>query len=200
MPGHQRIVVVRTTADAADVLRARKESGRDPVVLTPPTSEAQQVVALLGVKPQVELMLAPVQFPQHDRGHRLDDLVRRHALADRFREVVVVADPATATLLLRVLAPDQLSDRGAVTVVGLARSDRPVDVRRAVIAGAVLGVAAGFTDPVLVLPAVAAVLGACLLVAPALRHVGRELLLASAIAVGVVFVLVAGSARFPGGW
>ena len=67
------------------------------------------------------MLLAPVRFPDVDRGHHLDQLVRRHAVEDRFRDVVVVTDAATVTLLLRALAPDQLPMAGAVTEVGLPR-------------------------------------------------------------------------------
>ena len=68
--------------------------------------------------------LAPVRFPDVDRGHRLDEVVRRHAVEDRYRDLVVVADQATLTLLLRVLAPDQLPEGGPVTEVGPAPRDR----------------------------------------------------------------------------
>ncbi len=203
MPGRQRILVVSTTADHADLLRIRDGLGRDPVVLTAPTAEAKRVVRPLEVEPQVEVLLAPVSFPQGDRGHRLDSLVRRYALHDRFRDVVVVTDVATSTLLLRALAPDQLATGGAVTVVGLPRGDRPIVLRRAVVSGLVLGVAAGMTEPlapILAPPGAVALVGLAVLLVPQWRHLGRELLLAAAIAVVVVLAVVAGSARFPGGW
>ncbi len=203
VPGRQRILVVSTTAGEAELLRVRDDLGRDPVVLTAPTSEAKRVVRILEVEPHVEMLLAPVSFPGADRGHRLDSLVRRFALHDRFRDVVVVGDLATSTLLLRALAPDQIASGGAVTVVGLPRGDRPIAVGRAVVSGFVLGVAAGATEPlapILTLPGAAALVGLTLLLVPAWRHLGRELLLAAAIAVAVMFVVVAGSARFPGGW
>ena len=203
MPDRQPIFVVSTSADEAELQRVRGDLGRDPVVLAAPTAEAKRVVGALGVEPRVEVLLAPASFPPADRGHRLDELVRRHALRDRFRGVVVVTDPATATLLLRVLAPDQLATGGAVTVVGLPRGDRPVAVRRAVAGGVVLGVLAGVADPsaaVLALPGVVAVAGLGMLLVQPWRHLGRELLLAAGIAVAVVLVVVAGSARFPGGW
>lgn len=203
MAGRQRIFVVITTAGEAELLGIRHDLGRDPVVLSAPTAEAKRVVGVLEVEPQVEVLLAPVSFPQADRGHRLDELVRRHAVRDRFRDVVVVADPATSTLLLRALAPDQLPTGGAVTVVGLVRGDRPVAVRRAVVSGVVLGVAAGVAEPlapILVLPGAVALVGLALLLIVPWRHLGRELLIAAAIAVAVVLAVVAGSARFPGGW
>ena len=203
VPGSQRILVIGTTVDEAEVLRVRDELGRDPVVLTAPTAEASRVVRILGIEPRVEVLLAPVSFPPVDRGHRLDALVRRHALPDRFRDVVVVTDPATSTLLLRALAPDQLSTGGAVTLVGLPRGDRPVAVRRALAIALVLGVATMVTErlvPVLTLPGAVVLAGLALLLVPPWRHLGRELLLAAAIAVLAVVVVVAGSARFPGAW
>jgi hypothetical protein len=203
VPGRQPIFVVSTSADEAELQRVRDDLGRDPVVLTAPTAEAKRVVSALGVEPRVEVLLAPASFPPADRGHRLDEIVRRDALRDRFRDVVVVTDPASATLLLRVLAPDQLATGGAVTVVGLPRGDRPVAVRRAVAGGVVLGVLAGVADSrtaVLALPAAVAVVGLGMLLSTNWRHLGRELLLAAGIAVAVLLLVVAGSARFPGGW
>ena len=203
VPGHQRILVVSTTAGEADLLRIRDDIGRGPVVLTAPTAEAKRVVRVLEVEPQVEMLLAPVSYPHADRGHRLDELVRRHAVHDRFRDVLVIADSATLTLLLRALAPDQLSTRGAVTVVGLARGDRPVAVRRAVAVGLVLGLAAGVAEPlaaILAVPGAVTLVGLTLLLVLPWRHLGRELLLAAAIAIAVIVAVVAGSARFPGGW
>lgn len=203
MPGCQRILVVSTTAGVADLLRVRDDLGRDPVVLTPPTAGGKRVVRTLEVEPQVEVLLAPVTAPPSDRGHRLDSLVRRYALHDRFRDVVVVSDVATSTLLLRALAPDQLPSRGAVTVVGLPRGDRPMAGRRAVVSGLVLGVAADVAEPltpILTLPGAVALVGLAVLLAPPWRHLGRELLLAAAISVAVVLAVVAGSARFPGAW
>jgi hypothetical protein len=203
VPGRQRILVVSTTAGEAELMRVRDALGRDPLVLTSPTAEAARVARALEVAPQVELVLAPVSCPDADRGHRLDGLVRSYALRDRFRDVVVVTDAASSTLLLRTLAPDQLPSSGAVTVVGLTRGDRPVDVRRGVVTGLVLGVAAAVAEPVTPIPAVpgaVALAGLSLLLVPRWRHLGRELLLAAAIAAAVVFAVVAGSARFPAGW
>lgn len=203
MPDHQRILVVTTTAGEAELARVRDDLGRGPVVISAPTADAVRVTRVLGVEPQVEPTLAPVAFPDADRGHRLDDLVRRHALHDRFRDVVVVADPATSTLLLRALAPDQLASGGAVTVVGLARGDRPVAVRRGLVSGLVLGVAASVAEPVaqvFTLPAAVAAVGLVLLLPRRWRHLGRELLLVAAVALVVVLTVIAGSARFPDGW
>jgi hypothetical protein len=203
VPGHQRIHVVSTTAGEADLPRLRDDVGRDPLILAAPTAEAERVVRFLGLEPQVEVLLAPVRFPQADRGDRLDALVRRHALVDRFRDVVVVTDPVTSTLLLRVLAPDQLPTGGALTVVGLPRGDRPVAVRRALLAGLLLGLAARVAEPaapVLALPGAVGLAGLVLLLIPPWRHLGRELLLAAAASVAVVLLVVASAARFPGSW
>ena len=100
MTDYQRIFVVGTQAGADEVARVRSSLGSDVVVLTAPTGEAKRVVDGLGVEPLPDVLLAPVRFPDVDRGHRLDELVRRHAVQDRFRDVVVVTDPATVTLLL----------------------------------------------------------------------------------------------------
>lgn len=203
MADHQRILVVSAPLDDAALARLRADVGRDPVVLTAPTTDAARVVRALGAEPQVEVLLAPVSHPQVDRGHRLDEVVRRHAVRDRFRDVVVVTDRASSTLLLRVLAPDQLAERGPVVTVGLPRGSRPVAVRRAVVEGFVLGGVAYVADPVvwiLVLPFLAAAAGAVLLVPRPVRHVGQEVLLAAGIALLVALAIAAGSARFPDGW
>ncbi|MCW2848218.1 MAG: hypothetical protein JWR90_2192 [Marmoricola sp.] len=203
VPGHQRVFVVSSGAGASDVRGVRDDLGRDPVVLSAPTVDAARVLGLLAVPPQVESLLAPVSIPQADRGHRLDALVRGYALQDRFRDVVVVTDEATSTLLVRALAPGQLPTEGAVTLVGLPRGERPMAVRRAVVGGVVLGVAAAVGEPVApipTLPAVVALLGLVLLLVAPWRRLGRELLLAAALAITVVLAMLAGSARFPGAW
>jgi hypothetical protein len=200
--GHQRVLVVSTAA-APDDLGLRGRVDRDPVVLGAPGPAVEQVARVLRAEPVVEPLLGPVSRPRPDRGHRVDELVRRHALRDRFRDVVVVTDPGTAVLLLRVLAPDQLPSGGPVTVVGLPRGDRPVSVRRAVLTALALAAAAGASDgvvPLLALPAAVVALGLVLLLVPPWRHVGRELLLTAAVAVLVLFAAIAGSARFPAAW
>lgn len=201
MAGRQRIFVVSTAASEAELLRLRAGLGRDPVVLVAPTAEAKRVVGVLEVEPLVEILLAPVRSPEAHRGHRLDELVRRHAWEDRFREVVVVTDPASTRLLLRSLASDQPATEDAVTMVGLVRGDRPVAVRRGVTVGVVLGFVAGAAEPIAVflgLPALLGLAGLVLFLVPSRRHLGRELLLAAAVAIAVAFAAVAGSARFLG--
>ncbi|MBL0749196.1 hypothetical protein [Nocardioides baculatus] len=203
MKDYQRIFVVGSQAGADEVARLRSSLGRSVVVLTAPTAEAKQVVGGLGVEPVPDVLLAPVRFPDVDRGHRLDQLVRAHAVADRFRDVVVVTDPATVTLLLRALAPDQLPMSGAVTEVGLPRGARPVPLLQAALGGGVLAfvsVLAANAVPFWVLPLLVAVTGLVLLLVPRLRHLGEALLIAVAVGIGVSLLSIAGSSRFPGSW
>lgn len=204
---HQPIYVVSTGASDQDVARLRGRLGKRAVVLTAPTAEARRVVeplvSGLGAKPRPEVELAPVRFPDVDRGHRLDDLVRTHAVHDRFRDVVVVADPATVTLLLRVLAPDQLPESGPVTRVGLPRGDRPVPFVPTLVAGVLLALVAGLMATVLpwwLVPLLVVVAGLVLLVVPGQRTTGLTVLAASGVAAVVGFLGIAGSSRFPGSW
>ncbi len=199
----QRIFTVSVQASTKDVERLRARLGSSVRVLTAPTVEARRVVEVLGREPVPEVLLAPVRFPDVDRGHRLDELVRRHAVEDRYRDLVVVADPATLTLLLRVLAPDQLPEAGPVTEVGLPRAPRPVPLGKAAAGGVGLAVVAGVLSPVLapwVLPALVALAGLALLVVPGRRYLGQALLIAAAVSVVVTLMAIAGSARFPGAW
>ena len=199
----QRIFTVSVQAATTDVERLGARLGSSVRVLTAPTVEARRVVEALGREPVPEVLLAPVRFPDVDRGHRLDELVRRHAVEDRYRDLVVVADPATLTLLLRVLAPDQLPEAGPVTEVGLPRAPRPVPLGKAAAGGVGLAVVAGVLSPVLapwVLPALVALAGLVLVVVPGRRHVGQALLIATAVSVVVTLMAIAGSARFPGAW
>ncbi|WP_457188815.1 hypothetical protein [Nocardioides sp. P5_E3] len=203
MTDFQRILVVSTRADAAEVGRVRAGIGSSAVVITAPTADGKRIVQGLGHTAHPEVVLAPVRFPDVDRGHRLDEVVRRHAVADRFRDVVVVADPSTITLLLRVLAPDQLPAAGPVTEVGLPRGPRPVPLGRAAAAGVGLALLVSLLSavvPVWVLPAVAAVGGLVLLALPGRRWLGLSVLIAVGVALGVSLLAIAGSARFPGAW
>ncbi len=199
----QRIFTVSVQASTKDVERLRARLGSSVRVLTAPPVEARRVVEALGREPVPEVLLAPVRFPDVDRGHRLDELVRRHAVEDRYRDLVVVADPATLTLLLRVLAPDQLPEAGPVTEVGLPRAPRPVPLGKAAAGGVGLAVVAGVLSPVLApwaLPVLVALAGLVLLVVPGRRYVGQALLIATAVSVVVTLMAIAGSARFPGAW
>lgn len=200
---YQRILVVSTRAGDADVERVRARLGAEARVLTAPTAEAKRVVEGLGREPVPEVVLAPVTYPGADRGHRLDEVVRRHAIEDRFRDVVVVADQATITLLLRVLAPDQVPDRGPVVEVGLPRGARPVPLGPAAAGGVALSVVAGVLSGVLhalVLPTLVLLAGLVLLAVPSRRHLGHALLIATGVSLLVTFAAIAGSARFPGSW
>lgn len=203
MRDYQRIHVVTTRAGAAEVERLRTGLGASAVVVTAPTPEAKRVVLGLKRDAHPDVLLAPVRFPDVDRGHRLDGLVRRHAVEDRFRDVVVVADPATVTLLLRVLAPDQLPSAGPVIEVGLPRGPRPVPLGRAAIGGAALAfvaLALSALVPVWLLPGLVTLVGLALVVVPGRRYLGQALLLAVATSLVVGLLVIAGSARFPGAW
>ncbi|PKH37600.1 hypothetical protein SAMN05192575_101602 [Nocardioides alpinus] len=203
MTDYQRIHVVTTQAGAADVERLRAHLRSSAVVVTAPTAEAKQVVQGLGRDAHPDVLLAPVRFPDVDRGHRLDALVRRHAVEDRFCDVVVVADPATVVLLLRVLAPDQLASGGPVTEVGLPRGPRPVPLGQAAIGGGVLAfvtLALSTLLPVWLLPALVALVGLALLVVPGRRYLGQTLLIALGASLVVGLLAIAGSDRFPGAW
>lgn len=203
MSDYQRILVVSTQADQDEVARVRAGIGSSAVVITAPTADGKRVVQGLGHTAHPEVLLSPVRYPDVDRGHRLDEVVRRHAVADRFRDVVVVADPATITLLLRVLAPDQLPASGPVTEVLLPRGSRPVPLGRAAGAGVALAVLIGLVSaaiPVWVLPALAAAVGVVLLVLPGRRWLGQSVLIAVVVSLVVSLLAIAGSARFPGAW
>ncbi|MCF6376367.1 hypothetical protein L2K70_01990 [Nocardioides KLBMP 9356] len=203
MTEYQRIFVVGDRAAADEVAHLRSSLGRSVVVLTAPTAEAKRVVTGLQVEPVADVLLAPVRFPGVDRGHRLDELVRQHAVADRFRDVVVVADAATVTLLLRTLAPDQLPMAGAVTEVLLPRGSRPVPLLQAAIGGGVLALVAVIGSgvvPIWVLPLLVLLAGLVLLLVPGRRHLGEALLISVAVAVAVSLLSIAGSSRFPGSW
>lgn len=203
MTDYQRIHVVTTRAGTAEVERLRASLGSSTVVVTAPTAEAKRVVVGLGREAHPDVLLAPVRFPDADRGHRLDELVRRHAVEDRFRDVVVVADQATVTLLLRVLAPDQLPSAGPVIEVGLPRGARPVPLPQAAIGGAGLAFVALATStllPVWSLPLLVAAVGLVLLAVPGRRHLGQALLISVGVSVVVGLLAIAGSQRFPGAW
>ncbi len=203
MTDYQRIFVVTTQAGAAEVARVRATLRSGATVLTAPTAEGKRVVEGLGGGAVPDVVLAPVRFPGIDRGHLLDALVRRYAVADRYRDVVVVADPATVTLLLRVLAPDQLPESGPVTEVGLPRAPHPVPLGRAAVGGVVLAFVANLLAslvPLWVLPALVVVAALVLLAVPGRRYLGQALLIATAVAAVFTLFAIAGSSRFPGSW
>ena len=122
-------------------------------------------------------------------------------MEDRFRDVVVVTDAATVTLLLRTLAPDQLPMAGAVTEVGLPRGSRPVPLVQAALGGGALAfvaVLAADVVPFWVLPLLVLVAGLALLLVPRRRHLGEALLISVAVGIAVSLLSIAGSTRFPG--
>ncbi len=196
----QRVVLLPTGADdpAADV-------GRPAVALTAPDAPARARATGLGLPVVVcpELAAEPGEVPG-DRAHRLDTLVRRHAVADRWRDLVVVADDATlrdvATGLCDLPEASTWPGSGGAVVVGLPRGTRPLRLGTVAAAALVVGVlallAAGRLHP-LSLPAVAAAAGAGLLLPSRTRHAGRTLLAAAGFAAVLVLLAVAGSTRFP---
>ena len=203
MTDFQRIFVVGTQIGDADVAALRKRLGKVVTVLVAPTGDAARVVQVLGHEATPDVMLAPERFPGVDRGHRLDELVRRHALGDRQRDVVVVADPATVTLLLRVMAPGQLPERGPVTVVLLPRAAAPVSLVHVAAGGVALAALTGLMAAVLpfwLLPGLVVLAGLALLLVPRHRRAGQTLLLVTGAAAVVGMLAIAGSARFPGAW
>ena len=203
MTEFQRIFVVGTQIGDDEVVALRKRLGKAVTVLVAPTGEAKRVVQGIGYEATPDVMLAPERFPGVDRGHRLDALVRRHALADRQRDVVVVADPATVTLLLRVMAPGQLAERGPVTVVSLPRAAAPVSLVHVAAGGVALAVLTGLVAAVLpfwILPGLVVLVGLALVLVPRHRRTGQTLLLATGSALVVGMLAIAGSARFPGAW
>ena len=203
MTDYQRIFVVSTQIGDTEAAALRTRLGRAVAVLVAPSAEARRVVTAIDREPTPEVALAAEPFPDVDRGHRLDALVRRHALADRQRDVVVVADPATVTLLLRVLAPGQLPERGPVTVVALPRAAAPVSLLHVGVGGLALAILTGAlasVAPVWALPALVVVVGLALLLVPRRRRLGQTLLLATAAAAVLAMLAIAGSARFPGNW
>lgn len=200
---YQRIFVVSTQIRDDEVTALRKRLGKAVTVLTAPTGEAKRVVRGVGHEATPDVTLAPERFPDVDRGHRLDALVRRHALADRQRDIVVVADPATVTLLLRVTAPGQLPERGPVTMVSLPRAAAPVSLVHVAAGGVALAVLTGLLVTILpfwVLPGLVVLVGLALLPVPRHRRTGQTLLLATGAAAVVGMLAIAGSARFPGSW
>ena len=64
-----------------------------------------------------------------------------------------------------------------------------------------LGVVSGLAEPLyLALPGAVALAGLVLVLVGSWRHVGRELLLAAAVALAVVLASFVASTRFPGAW
>jgi hypothetical protein len=197
----QRIVLVPT--DAAHPTFSRPRRG---VVLAAPDPAAQALAATTGL-PTItspELAAAGPAEAEADRVRRLETLVRGHAVSDRFRDVVVVTDGETvravATELCALPGASTLPGGGEVVTVGLPRAGRPVRLGPALVGAGLVSLLTLVTlDRLypLVIPAVVALGGLVLLPWPGTRHVGRTLLAQAGLAAVVVFVVVAGSGRFP---
>lgn len=137
-------------------------------------------------------------------GPALENQVRSRAVADRWRDLVVVADAATVRALAASLCnlPGSSALAGAddVVTVGLPRGERAVRPLHVVVGSGLLALLTLLLiDRVypLLLPGAVAAAGLALLPWRGSRHLARTLLAAAGIAAILVFVLVAGSTRFP---
>ncbi len=197
----QRIVLVAT--DAADPTFRRPRRG---VVLAAPDPAAQALAATMELPTITSPVLADAGPGGADaeRVRRLEALVRGHAVSDRFRDVVVVADAATVGAVAIGLGAlpgvSPLPGGSGVVTVGLPRRARPVRVGPVLVGAGLVGLVAlltvGRLHP-LVVPGIVAGIGLVLLPWAGSRHVGRTLLAQAGLAAVVVFVVVAGSGRFP---
>jgi hypothetical protein len=174
------------------------------MVLAAPDPAAQALAATTGL-PTVtsqELADAGPGSADEERVRRLETLVRGHAVSDRFRDLVVVADAETVRAVATGLGalPGASTSPGEVVVVGLPRGARPVRTGPVLVGAGLLGLVTlltlGRLYPLLI-PGVAAGVGVLLLPWPGSRHLGRTLLAQAGLAAVVVFVVVAGSGRFP---
>ena len=195
----QRIVLVPT-----DTAHPALDRPRRGLVLAAPDPAAQALAATTGL-PTVtsqELADAGPGSADEERVRRLEALVRGHAVSDRFRDLVVVADAETVRAVATGLGalPGASTWPGEVVVVGLPRGARPVRLGPVLVGAGLLGLVTLLTlgrfYPLLV-PGVAAGVGVLLLPWPGSRHLGRTLLAQAGLAAVVVFVVVAGSGRFP---
>ena len=197
----QRIVLVPTDAAPPAFKRPRRGA-----VLAAPDPAAQALAATTGL-PTVtsqELAEAGPGSADEERVRRLETLVRGHAVSDRFRDLVVVADAETvravATGLGALPGASTLPGGHDVVTVGLPRGARPVRLGPVLVGAGLLGlvtlVTLGRLHPLL-LPGVVAGVGLLLLPWTGSRHLGRTLLAQAGLAAVVVFVVVAGSGRFP---
>lgn len=199
----QRVVLIATTTPAAQV---RPRLGRRPLVLCAPTPEAKRIVAGLavrapGLEATPEVLLTPVTTSGPQRGHDLEALVRRHALADRYRDVVVVADPGTTALVARGLTGHR-GPTAPMTVVGLPRGGRPFATPWWAVcaAGFLLAVVAGLLVPrlhLLAVPALVAAVGVGLVPSGRTRPLGLAVLAAAGVALVLVLLGVSSARRFP---
>lgn len=134
----------------------------------------------------------------------LENLVRARAVADRWRDLVVVADARTVRALAAALTNEPgtsaLAGADDVVTVGLPRGTKPVRPRD-VVGGGLLVTLATFVLIDALYPLLLSVLvaagGLVLLPWARTRHLGRTLLAVAGVSAVLVFLLVAGSTRFP---
>lgn len=197
----QRIFAVPTQAPGQGFARLPRRT----LVLVAPGDDAKALAASWGVTPEVEVELGPSPAGRDERRRELDTLVRRHALGDRWRDIVVVADRDTVDLVVTGLcdlpgAESGSPSREGVTIVGLPRSTRSVPLWSVVLAGillaAVVAITAGRLYP-LVLPAILAAVGVLLLPAPRTRHHGYAALVIAGVGTIGGLLIVSSLARFP---
>lgn len=179
---------------------------RSALVLTAPDAAARARAVSLGRPVVVSQELAEGRPGESsaERAHRLDTLVRSHAVSDRWRDLVVVADPDTlrdvATGLCSLPDATMWSGAAEVVTVGLPRGTRPVRVLPTLVGALVVALLAlpllGRFHPLL-LPGLVAVGGVALLPWAVTRHAARTLLAVAGLATLVVFLGVAGAGRFP---
>ncbi len=197
----QRIFVVPTQTPGPGLARVP----RGALVLVAPGEAAEALAAGWGAEPEVQVELGPSSAGHDERRYELDALVRRHALGDRWRDVVVVADHDTVDLVVTGLcdlpgAEPGTRSRDGVTVVGLPRSTRSVPLWSVVIGGivlaAVVAIGADRIYPLLI-PAATAVIGVVLLPAPRTRHHGYAALVIAGTGLVGGLLLLSSTARFP---
>jgi hypothetical protein len=198
----QRVLLVPTTG--GDTGSAAPRRG---LVLTAPDAEARARAEQIGLPVLVcpELAASPDDVSEVRRRYRLDALIRGHAVADRWRDLVVVADAETLAAAAAGLCGDlsavpAAQGDGGVITVGLPRGSRPVSWAPVVAGAVAVALLVGLTLERLYpawLPAIVA--GAGLLVLPwaRTRRVGWTLLSVAGLSAVLVFVAVAGATRFP---
>lgn len=197
--GLQRVVVVSTSAPDAEVDALRADS---PMTLCAPTAEAKRVVQRLALDPRPETLLAPVRLADGHRSQALERLVRTHASADRFRDVVVICDPDTARLVIKVIG-DSATPVLPVTELGLPRGERPPQpVWWGLVGALVLAIVSGLLSTVLhplALPLLVALAGGVLWLSPARRPLARTLLLVAGVGALLLLLGITSARRFPAG-
>ena len=203
MTDYQRIFVVGAQAGADEVARLRSSLGSDVVVLTAPTVEAKRVVTASGSSRCPTCCSRRSGSPTSTAGTASTSWSAAMRCEDRFRDVVVVTDPATVTLLLRALAPTSCrwpapSRRSACRAARVPY--RWCRRRWAAACSPSWRCSPPNVIPIWVLPLLVVVAGLVLLLVPRRRHLGEALLIAVAVAAAVSLLSIAGSSRFPGSW